>query len=481
MGGVTPVLARTVFAATLGMFYFGFNTGVVNAPDSSIKKFISDSYKSHYGTVLDPKEKGGLVEVIFTVITSAFIVGGMVGAMVGGNVADRFGRKKGLVISQVIGLLGGVIMAISKPTNSWEVLLVGRLIVGLTAGLNTVLVPLYVSEIAPVNLRGGLGVFNQLAVTSGIFLGQILGLGKVLGNSTGWPWLLAITVLPSLLQLAILAISPRSPRYLAISLKNPEEARKELILLRGGDDQAVEQEVLDMQEEASTEQEPEMSIMELLRATHLRMALTICVVMHLSQQFSGMVAIFYYSVSFFKSAGISESSAQYANLGVGAIMVGMTLVTIPLMDRLGRRALHLGGLGGMGVMAVLIVIAQNIATSGGFLIATTLGFVVFFALGPGSVPWMITGEMFTQGPRPAASALVVFVNWASNLTVSLLFPTVLIPELDEFTFLPFAILIGLFFIFIFFYLPETKGRTVGETTALLQNRSWKVSRSSLAV
>jgi len=276
-------------------------------------------------------------------------------------------------------------------------------------------------------------------------------------------------------------VSPRSPRYLAISLKMPEEARKELILLRGGGDQAVEQEVQDMQEEASMEQEPEMSIMELLRANHLRMALTICVVMHLSQQFSGMVAIFYYSVTFFKSAGITESSAQYANLGVGAIMVGMTLVTIPLMDRLGRRALHLGGLGGMGVMAVLIVIAQNVATSGGFLIATTLGFVVFFALGPGSVPWMITGEMFTQGPRPAASALVVFVNWAANLTVSLLFPIVLIPELDELTFLPFAILIGLFFIFIFFYLPETKGRTVGETTALLQNRTWKLSRSSLAV
>merc|ERR1712226_475351 len=129
-----------------------------------------------------------------------------------------------------------------------------------------------------------------------------------------------------------------------------------------------------------------------------------------------------------------------------------------------------GGLGGMGVMAVLIVIAQNLSSSGGFLIAVTLGFVVCFAVGPGSVPWMITGEMFTQGPRPAASALVVFVNWAANLTVSLLFPIVLIPELDEFTFLPFAILIGLFFVFIFFYLPETKGRTVGETTALLQTR-----------
>ena len=90
--------------------------------------------------------------------------------MVGGTVADKVGRKRGLLLSQAMGALGGVIMAVSRPLMAWEVLLVGRLVVGLCAGLNTVLVPTYVSEIAPVNLRGGLGVFNQLAVTSGIFL-----------------------------------------------------------------------------------------------------------------------------------------------------------------------------------------------------------------------------------------------------------------------------------------------------------------------
>jgi len=342
-----------------------------------------------------------------------------------------------------------------------------------------VLVPTYVSEIAPVQLRGGLGVFNQLAVTSGIFLGQVLGLSEVLGNDTRWPWLLAVTIVPPVIQLVILFTSPRSPRYLAITLHQVAKARKELLKLRAGDDELVEQEIKEMEEEAAAEQEPEMSVWELLRSSNLRMALVICVVMHLSQQFSGMVAIFYYAVDFFKAAGIEESQAQYANLGVGAIMVTMTLVTIPLMDRLGRRVLHLTGLAGMCLMSVLIVVAQNLiadqedaGASAGFLIAVTLIFVMFFALGPGSIPWMIAGEMFTQGPRPAASALVVFVNWAANLTVGLVFPLVLIPELKEFTFLPFAILLAVFFVFIWFFLPETKGRTVGETTALLQERGW---------
>ena len=265
----------------------------------------------------------------------------------------------------------------------------------------------------------------------------------------------------------------------------PGEARDALLQLRGVNQQEqVDMELKEMMEEAAAEKEPEMSIPELIGSSKLRLPLIICIFMHLSQQLSGMVAIFYYSISFFTrcnfipsstktiilclSAGIGEQEAQYANLGVGAIMVTMTLVTIPLMDRLGRRVLHLGGLGGMCAMAILIVIAQNMENAGGVLIAATLVFVVFFALGPGSIPWMIAGEMFTQGPRPAASALVVFINWAANLAVSLLFPLVLIPELQEFTFLPFAIFIAVFFIFIFLYLPETKGRTVGETTALLQ-------------
>merc|ERR550519_2976751 len=122
----------------------------------------------------------------------------------------------------------------------------------------------------------------------------------------------------------------------------------------------VEREMEEMKAEKEVEQEPEMTIIELLFSKNLRVALIICVVMHLSQQLSGMVAIFYYAVTFFESAGISENSAKYANLGVGSIMVTMTLVTIPLMDRLGRRVLHLLGLVGMCVMSILIVIAQNL-------------------------------------------------------------------------------------------------------------------------
>ena len=202
--------------------------------------------------------------------------------------ADKVGRRRGLLLSSVMGGLGGVIMAISESVVSWEVLVVGRLVVGLSAGLNTVLVPTYVSEIAPLQLRGGLGVFNQLAVTCGIFAGQILGLGEVLGNEDGWPWLLAITIIPCVLQILILFWSPMSPRYLGITLANTEEAREALMQLRNNDVSMVEEEMEEIREELEKVKEPEMSVMELLVSRKLRVSLIICIVMHLSQQLCGI-------------------------------------------------------------------------------------------------------------------------------------------------------------------------------------------------
>ena len=202
--------------------------------------------------------------------------------------ADKIGRRRGLLLSSVMGGLGGVIMAISESVVSWEVLVVGRLVVGLSAGLNTVLVPTYVSEIAPLQLRGGLGVFNQLAVTCGIFAGQILGLGEVLGNEDGWPWLLAITIIPCVLQILILFWSPMSPRYLGITLANTEQAREALMQLRNNDVSMVEEEMEEIREELEKVKEPEMSVMELLVSRKLRVSLIICIVMHLSQQLCGI-------------------------------------------------------------------------------------------------------------------------------------------------------------------------------------------------
>jgi len=470
----TGTLGLAIFGAVLGMFYFGFNTGVINAPQNSIEAFINKSHKTHYGIEL----KESTTKSIFSVLVSMFVVGGMIGALSGGSLAEKIGRKRGLILSGVLGLLGAIFSGVAEPADSWELLLVARLIVGLSSGLYTVLAPMYLSEIAPVKLRGGIGVLNQLSVTLGIFISQILGLSEILGNESSWSWLLAICAVAPVIQICVLVFSPRSPRYVYISLDQSTEARAGLFKLRGDDDE-VDLEMKEMEEEKNAESEPNMSLLDLVKSRALWPALTIGIIMHLSQQLSGINAIFYYAVNFFVAAGIEESEAKYANLGVGSIMVVMTLITVPLMDRVGRRILHLVGLGGMCIMAILIVVAANLTSDGAkiFLIIVTLGFVVFFAVGPGSIPWMISGEMFTQSGRGAASSICVAVNWSANLAVSLLFPNVLVLYLNEYSFLPFAIFLGIFFVFVYFALPETKGRQVGETSKLIQDKKFMAGRT----
>lgn len=166
--------------------------------------------------------------------------------------------------------------------------------------------------------------------------------------------------------------------------------------------------------------------------------------MQLSQQLSGINAVFYYSTDIFTSAGLTEEMAKYSTIGVGVVMVIMSLVSIMLMDRTGRRTLHLYGLGGMfltsmfltifllfGVSLVVLVVLVDVLTlSLQFLytwmsymsVTSTLIYVVFFGIGPGSIPWMITAELFSQGPRPVAMSVAVMVNWLTNFAVGLAFP-----------------------------------------------------------
>ena len=212
-------LIIAIFAAVLGMYQFGYNTGNINAPESEIKKFLQDTYSARYNSTLSEESS----KTYFSFIVNLFVVGGLIGSLSGGYVADKFGRKLGILYTQVFSILGAILMGISKSTGSFEVLMIGRFFVGISCGLFTGLSPLYINEISPINIRGAIGTVNQVAVTSGILTSMILGLGKVLGGRDSWPVLLSLTVVPSILQCIILPFMPESPRYLILSKKNSTE------------------------------------------------------------------------------------------------------------------------------------------------------------------------------------------------------------------------------------------------------------------
>ncbi|KAL1518389.1 hypothetical protein ABEB36_002019 [Hypothenemus hampei] len=478
--GLTGFLAYAILAAVLGMLQFGYNTGVINAPQSNIEYFMKDVYKSRQGSDL-PDE---YVKTLYSVVVSIFAIGGMVGGFSGGMVANRFGRKGGLLLNSILGITGGTLMWCAKVANSYEMLICGRLIIGINCGLNTSLVPMYVSEISPLNLRGGLGTVNQLAVTIGLLLSQVLGIEQILGTNEGWPLLLGLAVVPAILQLVLLPVCPESPRYLLITKQWEEESRRALRRLRASNQ--VEEDIDEMRaEERAQQSESSTTMMELICSPTLRQPLIIGVVLQLSQQLSGINAVFYYSTNLFESAGLTPESAKFATIGIGCIMVIMTLISIPLMDRMGRRSLLLYGLGGMFIFSIFITISFLIKEFFGYVqemidwmsylsVIATLFFVKFFAVGPGSIPWMITAELFSQGPRPAAMSISVLVNWMANFLVGIIFPFMK-AGLDNYTFLPFSVFLALFWIFTYKKVPETKNKTFEEILALFRHGNGRVS------
>ncbi|UYV74407.1 SLC2A4 [Cordylochernes scorpioides] len=418
--GMTRKMLFAILAAFLGMVQFGYNTGVINAPERV--KFINIT-----SSTPDEPTPEGHVTLIYSIMTSIFAIGGMIGAFCAGKVADSLGRKKGLLINNIFGVLGGILMETSKSASTYYLLIFGRFIIGINCGANTVFVPLYLSEIAPVTLRGGLGTVNQLGVTIGLLVSQILGLEPVLGSDWGWSWLLGMAVVPSLLQLVALPWCPESPRFLLISRRLEDQAVASLKWLRGGEEPQIKEELEEMKHEAEADsKESKMTVLQVLRNRMLWAPLAIGVMMHLSQQLTGINAVFYYSTIIFTGAGLDKQHATLATMGVGIIMVTMTFITIPLMDRLGRRALHLGGLLGMLVFSVLLTVTFNLQDQAVWLsyisVAATLLFVMFFAIGPGTIPLLIMPELFSQGPRPAAISIGVVVNWLANFTVALCYP-----------------------------------------------------------
>ncbi|GBM55609.1 Glucose transporter type 1 [Araneus ventricosus] len=479
--GLTCMLVFAIFAAVLGMFQFGYNTGVINAPQKIIQKFITDAYKARTGSDISEDFR----DLLWSLVVSVFAIGGMVGGLFGGSLANKFGRKGGLLVNNVFGIVGAALMGSSKISHSIEILIVGRFIIGINCGINTALVPMYLSEISPLTLRGGLGTVNQLGITIGLLLSQVLGIEAILGTAGGWPFLFGISVIPAVLQLLILPLCPESPRYLLISKQQESLAREALQKLRCSS--LVEEDIEEMKAEDRAQQhEPEtafteefriqpppveITICKLLKNRSLHLPLVIGVVMQLTQQLSGINAVLYYSTGLFMGAGLPENAAKFATIGVGIVMVIMTLISIPLMDRKGRRTLQLYGLGGMFIFSIFITITMLVKFLyqwlSYFSVVSTLLFVVFYAMGPGPIPWMITAELFSQGPRPAAMSITVSVNWFANFVVGLVFP-IMQRFFENYTFLVFTMFLAGFWTFTYKKIPETKNKTFEEISALFR-------------
>ncbi|XP_028250776.1 solute carrier family 2, facilitated glucose transporter member 2 isoform X2 [Parambassis ranga] len=489
-GKLTGTLAVAVFTAALGSLQYGYSLGVINAPQKVIEKHYGRSLGvwSEKAAILSENgtEKSKLLEpgqhpdviMYWSLSVAVFSIGGMLSSFLVGFIGDLKGRVKGMLMVNVLAVAAGLLMGLCKMWKPHIMVISGRALMGFYCGLTSGLVPMYIGEIAPKAYRGALGTLHQLAIVIGILISQVIGLDFILGNDEMWPILLGLSGAPAILQSFLLPLCPESPRYLYILLGKEQEARKSLLRFKGAYDPTPDLEEM-RKEKQEADKEPRISILSLICSSVYRQQLFVALMMHLSQQLSGINAIFYYSTAIFSRAGIGQP--VYATIGVGVINTVFTLVSVALVDKAGRRTLTLVGLGGMCCCAVAMTVGLRFQNEFSWMSYVSMSaiflFVSFFEIGPGPIPWFIVAELFSQGPRPAAIALAGCCNWTSNFIIGMTFPYIQ-AWLDSYVFILFAVLLLGFTVFIYLRVPETKGKTFDEIAAVFHSRRGKPKDSS---
>ncbi|XP_063113470.1 solute carrier family 2, facilitated glucose transporter member 3-like [Cavia porcellus] len=452
---VTLSLVFAISIAAIGSFQFGYNTGVINAPETIIRDFLNYTLSEKLGK---PPSKG-LLTTLWSLSVAIFSVGGMLGSFSIGLFVNRFGRRSSMLMVNLLAITGGFLMGFCKMAESVEMLILGRLVIGVFCGLCTGFVPMYIGEVSPTAFRGAFGTLHQLAIVIGILVAQIFGLRSILGTERDWPVLLGLPIIPAVLQSVALPFCPESPRFLLFNRKEEANATEILRQLWGTLD--VSRSIQEMKEESvRMSQEKKVTVLELFRSRSYQQPIIISIVLQLSQQLSGINAVFYYSTGIFQDADVQEPI--YATIGAGVVNTVFTMVSLFLVERAGRKSLHMIGLGGMAVCSIFMMISLLLKDTYGFMsyicIMAILIYVAFFEIGPGPIPWFIVAELFSQGPRPAAMAIAGCSNWTSNFLVALLFPLA-VASLGAYVFIIFTIFLIIFLLFTFFKVPETRGRT----------------------
>ncbi|KAM8790121.1 solute carrier family 2, facilitated glucose transporter member 5-like isoform 1-T1 [Rhynchonycteris naso] len=456
-GRLTLVLALATLIAAFGSsFQYGYNVAAVNSPAEFMKEFYNETYYDRNSDYLSDFS----LTLLWSLSVSMFPFGGFIGSLMVGFLVNKLGRKGTLLLNNVFSIVPAILMGSSEVAGSFEMIIVSRLLVGICAGLSSNVVPMYLGELAPKNLRGALGVVPQLFITIGILVAQIFGLRSILATTDGWPVLLGMTGIPAAIQLLLLPFFPESPRYLLVQKKNQVAARTALKQLRGWDD--VDEEMKEIRQEDEAEKAAGfISVVKLFKMRSLRWQVISIIILMAGQQLSGVNAIYYYADQIYRSAGVNEDDVQFVTMGTGAVNVVMTVCAVFMVELLGRRFLLLLGFltcfTSCCVLTAALALQNTISWMPYLSISCVIIYVIGHALGPSPIPALIITEIFLQSSRSSAFMVGGSVHWLSNFSVGLVFPFIQ-EGLGAYSFIIFAVICLLTTIYIFMIIPETKGK-----------------------
>ena len=428
--------------AGISGFLFGYDEGVIAGALSGLR---------HEFTV-SPLLEGCM--------TAAVPFGALFGSLAGGWLADRYGRRGALILAGILFSAGAAVSSLAWDCTS---LTTARLAIGMAIGLAAVAAPLYISENAPARHRGMLVSFYQLAITLGILGAYIAGYGL----EGSWRTTFAIGMAPGVVLAAAMATMHDTPRWLMLRGRT-EDAHAALIQnglagQAGAELQAIRRSI------AAT---PRAARWSALFSRHVLPATIVAVGLFVLQQLSGINAVIYYAPLVFREAGFDSHGAQLlATIGIGAVNVAMTLVSMALIDRIGRRRMLY--IGFVGAALSLTVIACAAASDSPWLNAVAfaglLAYIAAFAISIGPLPWLMMAEIFPIDVRPLGMGLASIANWTFNALVVFAFPALLggIGLAGVFAGFAIACLVGVAFTWAL--VPETSGASLEDIEAQLSS------------
>jgi len=445
----TPRYTYLVAAvAAIGGMLFGYDIGVISGAENLLKATFRLSSTAEELAV------------------AAVLIGAVVGGAVGGPLADRFSRRYTLLAMAVLYGAGAILTAVSWDLGSF---LAFRIVTGVAVGASSLVVPAYIAELSPASIRGGLVILQQLAISGGILISYVLDFAF---DSAGWGWrpMFAAAVVPAVALTAGMVMMSHSPRWLAmqgrwddaeavIERVNPRYKQHEMDLLHRNVDEA-----------SGT------SWRELLRPG-LRGALVAGVGLAIFQQLVGPNTVLFYTPTIFGYAGVGGNSLL-PTIYVGAVLFVFVFPTIAFVDIVGRKKLFYLGLAGMGSMLVLLGFAFQAGAKswGAGVLVILLVYVACYSLSISPLFWLMTAEVFPNRLRAAGASASTVANWGANLLVSVTFLSLINVVGKPWTFWIYAIFAALAVVFVWRFVPETKGHPLEHIDAYwTQGRRWPES------
>ncbi|GHH45935.1 MULTISPECIES: sugar porter family MFS transporter [Gammaproteobacteria] len=443
--------------ATIGGFLFGFDSGVINGTVDGLKQTFHSS------------SAGIGFEV------ASMLLGCAIGAFFAGRLADRWGRRAVLIIAAVLFLLSALGAGAS---HSSAFFIFSRVMGGFAVGAASVMSPAYIAEVASARYRGRLATVQQIAIISGLFCAFLSNylLAKAAGASTqhlwfgqeAWRWMFWMQAIPSAIFLILLLTIPESPRYLVVK-KRKEEALAVLTRLYGASEAQAKLGEIDA---SLSEDHHRPSLSDLInKATgKIRPIVWIGIGLAVFQQLVGINVVFYYGAVLWQAVGFSENDALLINVLSGGLSIGACLVTVVLIDKIGRKPLLWVGSAGMAVTLALVTYAfasASLDANGKLAMSDSMGllalvaanaYVVFFNMSWGPVMWVMLGEMFPNQIRGSGLAVAGAAQWTSNFAITVTFPILLgsIGLAGAYGIYTVAAFLSVFFVLKWVY--ETKGK-----------------------